>query len=163
MKILQQPVKAKRNEIIQVHFDKPVVVRLLSKSMFKKYKNGGRFQGQGGMYEDSPAKFTVPYDGLWHAVIEKKSHFNPINVSGRVELLPPEIRETPYFDPDAEEETPVLEDSTEELKNEWEDNVDDDDDDNDDDDNDDDAADDAADDADDVDEDDDDDDNDRKD
>lgn len=105
MKILQQAVKAKRNQIIQVHFDRPVVVRLLSRNMFPKYKNGGRYVSQGGHFEESPARFTVPYDGTWHAVIERESHFNPIEVKGRVEVLPPEIKEPAYFSEDDGQDT----------------------------------------------------------
>ena len=102
MKILQQPVKAKRNQIIEIIFDQPVVVRLLSKNMFPKYKNGAKHTGLGGFYEKSPAKFTVPYDGIWHAVIEKGSHSNPINVTGKVNVLRAEVHEKPYFVPDEE-------------------------------------------------------------
>ena len=109
MKILQQPLKVKRNQIIQVHFDKPVVVKLMSKNMFPKYKNGAKHVAQGGFFEQSPAKFTIPYDGIWHAVIEKGSHSNPINVEGRVEVLPPEIKERTYFNPDDDEPTAIEE------------------------------------------------------
>jgi hypothetical protein len=111
MKILQQPVKAKRNAIVQVHFDKPVVVKLISHNMFPKYKNGAKHVAQGGFYEQSPARFTVPYDGVWHAVIERGSHYNPIDVKGRVELLPPEIKERAYFDPNEGEEPALIEEA----------------------------------------------------
>jgi hypothetical protein len=125
MKILQQAVKAKRNAIIQVHFDTPVVVKLISRNMFPKYKNGAKHVAQGGRFEQSPAKFTIPYDGVWHAVIERESHYNPIAVKGRVELLPPEIKETAYFDANEDESVGIEEavpqeevDTTDELEDE---------------------------------------------
>jgi hypothetical protein len=137
MKILQQAVKVRKNQIIQVHFDKPVVVKLLSKGMFPKYKNGVRHVCQGGFFEHSPAKFTVPYDGVWHAVIEKGSYFNPLSVKGRVEILPPEIKEPVYFDNEPEEDkqeliaAPIIETEAEhadETNEEEEDDSEDDDD-----------------------------------
>jgi hypothetical protein len=86
MKILQQPVKARKGQVITVHFDQPTKVKLLKHNDFLKYKGGKTHNYRGGHYIDSPAVFPVPADGLWHAVIEKGTYNNPLNVTGSVEL-----------------------------------------------------------------------------
>lgn len=97
MKILQQAVKVKRHSRVNVHFDKPCTIYLMTEVNFKRYKDGASFRRLGGPFDKSPAEFVAPYDGTWHAVIERGSHFNPINVSGRVEVLAPLMKDTPYL------------------------------------------------------------------
>src|SRR5690606_17886564 len=97
MKILQQPIKVKRNSRVNVYFNKPCTVYLMTEVNFKRYKDGASFRRIGGEFKDSPAQFVAPYDGTWHAVIEKGSHFKPISVEGRVEVLPPVLKEKSYF------------------------------------------------------------------
>jgi len=107
MKILQQPIKVKRYSRVQVHFNRPCTVYLMTEVNFKRYKEGASFRRLGGQFEQSPAEFIAPYDGTWHAVIEKGSHFNPKPIEGRVEVLPPPRKETPYYI--SEEDTPKAE------------------------------------------------------
>ena len=102
MKILQQPVKVKRYSRVQVHFSRPCNVYLMTEVNFKRYKDGASFRRLGGHFDKSPAEFIAPYDGTWHAVIEKGTHFNPKPIDGRVEILPPPRKETPYFIGDEE-------------------------------------------------------------
>lgn len=113
MKILQQPIKVKRNSRVNVYFNKPCTVYLMTEVNFKRYKDGASFRRIGGEFKDSPAQFVAPYDGTWHAVIEKGSHFKPVSVEGRVEVLPPVLKEKSYFlDPDVD--VPTRSNSSEE-------------------------------------------------
>ncbi len=102
MKILQQPVKVKRGTRVIINFSEPTAVYLMTEVNFKRYKDGSSYRRLGGDYSESPVEFTAPYDGTWHAVIEKGTHTNPTNVTGSVELLPRLRKESTYFD--AEEE-----------------------------------------------------------
>lgn len=111
MKILQQPVKVKRHSRVHVHFSKPTTVYLMTDVNFKRYKEGASFKRLGGKFEKSPAEFVAPYDGTWHAVIERGSHYKPISIEGRVEVFSPLLKDTPFYEPDelgdAEKSTPV--------------------------------------------------------
>ncbi len=89
MKFLHKPFKARANDRITVSFSRPTKVILLHASQFKKYKKGQTYQYRGGFEEQSPVEFTVPFDGVWHAVIEKGSYKNPIQVDGNAELHRP--------------------------------------------------------------------------
>lgn len=91
MKILQKPLSAKCRQIVKVNFSKPTKVKLLSHENFEKYKKGKTHQYRGGFYEASPVEFEIPYDGVWHAVIEKGSFNNPLEVTGTVDLLQPRL------------------------------------------------------------------------
>jgi hypothetical protein len=126
MKILQQSVKVKRGSRVLVKFSKPTNIYLMTEVNFKRYKDGASFRRLGGEYKQSPAEFVAPYDGTWHAVIERGSHFNPIDVTGSVEVLPPLRKETPYFVADdaptpAFKEEEVIEDNRDTDEEEKED------------------------------------------
>ena len=54
---------------------------------FKKYKRGKTHKYYGGWQETSPVIFDVPADGLWHAVIEKGTYKQPIEVEGNAFVL----------------------------------------------------------------------------
>jgi len=97
MKILQQLIKVKRHSRVSVHFSRPCNVYLMTEVNYKRYKEGASFKRLGGPFEKSPAEFTAPYDGAWHAVIEKGSHVNPQPIEGRVEVLSPLMKEVPYL------------------------------------------------------------------
>ncbi len=86
MRFLHQRLKLKRKQMIKVHFSEPTNVKLLSAPEFKKYKLGKTHTYYGGAHTNSPASFEIPYDGIWHAVIEKGTYNNPIDVTGNVEL-----------------------------------------------------------------------------
>ncbi|MEQ8324611.1 MAG: DUF1883 domain-containing protein [Vicingaceae bacterium] len=98
MKILQQAVKVKRGSRVIITFSKPTTVYLMTEVNFKRYKDGSSFRRLGGKYDQSPVEFTAPYDGTWHAVIERGSHYNPISIEGSVEVLSPKRKEIPYFE-----------------------------------------------------------------
>lgn len=88
MKFLQKPFTAKAKDKIEVTFDKPTRVLLLESSQLDRYKKGRTYQYRGGAAEKSPVTFTVPFEAVWHAVIEKGSYNHPIDVKGNAQLIP---------------------------------------------------------------------------
>ncbi len=125
MKILQQPIKVKRHSRVNVHFSRPCTVYLMTEVNFKRYKDGASFRRLGGQFDQSPAEFIAPYDGTWHAVIEKGSHFSPQPIEGRVEVLSPLMKDIPYFTDDEDVEAIAADNSIEELAAESEEEVED--------------------------------------
>ena len=103
MKILQQKVQVKKGARIHVKFSRPATIYLMTEVNFKRYMEGRSFRRMGGEYTKSPAEFTAPYDGTWHAVIEKGAYKNPEPMEGSIEKLPPKRKEEVYFDPDIEQ------------------------------------------------------------
>ena len=89
MKFLHQPFEAKAQDKITVTFDQPTNVYLMHKLDFAKYKLGKACRYIGGKASTSPVEFTVPNDGTWYAVIEKGTHFNPLDVTGSAKLFRP--------------------------------------------------------------------------
>ncbi len=87
MRILQKPIKAKKGQQVEVTFSRPTKVKLLSAGEFKKYKRGKTHKYYGGWQETSPVVFTIPDDGMWHAVVEKGSYNDPIQVEGNAFLV----------------------------------------------------------------------------
>lgn len=88
MKFLYQIFTAKRGQKVKVNFSQPTSVKLFKDKQFDKYKKCRTNTYRGGKYEDSPAVFEIPSDGKWIVVIEKGTHYNPIDIEGSVELLP---------------------------------------------------------------------------
>lgn len=102
MKILSQTVSAKRKQILKVHIDQPTVVKYFTPENYRRYKKGLTHNFWGGYVESSPASFEIPRKGSYVAVIEKGSFKNPIEVTGRVEVCPPEFD---YLNGNPENET----------------------------------------------------------
>lgn len=91
MKILSKSVQAKRSEILKVHVDQPAVVKFLTPEDYKRYKKGKTHRYWGGYTEESPARFEVPRKGSYFAVVEKGTFSNPVDLTARVEVCPPEF------------------------------------------------------------------------
>lgn len=89
MKFLHRPFNAKANDRIKVTFSKPTKILLIHSEQFKNYKGGRTYTYRGGFMEKSPAEFTVPFPGTWHAVIEKGTYKNPLEVTGNAEIYTP--------------------------------------------------------------------------
>ncbi len=89
MKFLHQPFSAKAKDKVIVQFDKPTKVMLIHENQINKYKGGRSFQYRGGKAEKSPMEFEVPFDGVWHAVIEKGTYSRPVQVNGSAKLVKP--------------------------------------------------------------------------
>lgn len=88
MKYLHKQVKAGRNCVVLVTFDKPSKVMLLKDSDYRKYKGGKTYNYRGGFAENSPVKFILPEGATWHIIIEKGSYFNPTEINATVQVLP---------------------------------------------------------------------------
>jgi len=89
MKFLHQPFTAKKNDRIIVSFSEPTKVLLIHSSQFKNYKGGRTYQYRGGESDKSPVEFIVPAPGVWHAIIEKGTFKNPLDVTGNAKLVRP--------------------------------------------------------------------------
>lgn len=88
MKFLHKPFNAKKKDKIVVDFDKPTKVLMLHADEFKRYKAGRTYRYRGGAADKSPVEFTVPFDGKWHAVIEKGTFRHPLEVKGNAKRIP---------------------------------------------------------------------------
>lgn len=89
MKFLHKPFSAKAKDIITVTFSEATKVLLIHSSHFERYKKGLTYQYRGGFSKKSPVEFVVPTDGVWHAIIEKGTYQQPLQVTGNAELHRP--------------------------------------------------------------------------
>jgi hypothetical protein len=89
MKFLHKTFEAKRKEIIEVDIDQPTKVKFMTGREMKAYKMGKTHTYFGGLFEESPVRFVVPFDSLWNVVVEKGTHSNPLEVHAKCGLLPP--------------------------------------------------------------------------
>ena len=87
MKFLHKPIKAKAGDTIKVEFSRPTRVLLIYAGQFGRYKKGKTYEYRGGNSDQSPVEFNVPFEGIWHAVIEKGSFRNPLQVTGNAHLI----------------------------------------------------------------------------
>ena len=89
MKFLHKTFELKKREIIEVHIDKPTKVKFLTGRDMKHYKQGKTHSYYGGLFEESPVRFVVPYEAVWNVVVEKGSHREPLEVDAKCGVLPP--------------------------------------------------------------------------
>ena len=71
MKFLYRKYPAKKKEIIEVRTDQVATVKFMTAAEFKKYAGGRTHSYFKGQDVDGAICFTLPYDGVWHAVVEK--------------------------------------------------------------------------------------------
>jgi hypothetical protein len=89
MRFLYKPFEAKKKQIIEVEIDVPTKVKFLTGKEMKAYKQGRTHTYIGGLYEESPIRFVVPYDSVWNVVVEKGTHREPLEVNAKCHLTPP--------------------------------------------------------------------------
>ncbi len=89
MKFLHKTFELKKKEIIEVHIDVATKVKFMTGRDFKNYKLGKSYTYYGGLFEESPVRFVVPFEAVWNVVVEKGSYRNPIEVSAQCAVLPP--------------------------------------------------------------------------
>ncbi|MCB0770528.1 MAG: DUF1883 domain-containing protein [Flavobacteriales bacterium] len=89
MKFLYQSFEAKRKEIIEVEIDRSTKVRFMTGRNLKAYRQGRTFSYHGGLFEESPVRFVVPFDSVWTVVVEKGTYANPEEVHAQCKLLNP--------------------------------------------------------------------------
>ncbi|MBK7753155.1 MAG: DUF1883 domain-containing protein [Flavobacteriales bacterium] len=87
---------------------------------FKRYKNGRSFNFFGGTFEGSLVRFVLPYDSVWHVVVEKGTHYEPMDMNAQCRVLPPDRQvlssvalDAPAHVREAEEQAQILIDSAE--------------------------------------------------
>jgi hypothetical protein len=89
MKFLHQTFEAQRSEIIEVEIDTPTKVKFMTGRDLKAYKMGKTHSYFGGLFEESPIRFVVPYDGKWTVVVEKGTYNAPLEVKASCRLTVP--------------------------------------------------------------------------
>ena len=89
MKFLFRPFEAKRKEIIEVEIDQPTKVKFMTARDLKAYRQGKTYSFHGGLFEESPVRFVIPYDGVWNAVVEKGTYHQPMEVKAHCRRLSP--------------------------------------------------------------------------
>ena len=88
MKFLFRKYPAKKGEIIELGLSAPAPVKFMTASEFKKYTGSRTHTYYKGREEDGTIRFTLPFDNIWHAVVE-----NSDNVSATSKLCPPAPQE----------------------------------------------------------------------
>jgi len=89
MKFLTKAFEAKKKEIIEVAIDQPTKVKFMTGRDMKAYKLGKTYTYFGGLFEESPVRFVVPYDSMWNVVVEKGTFRSPLSVHASSTLVPP--------------------------------------------------------------------------
>lgn len=89
MKFLYRPFEAKRKEIIEVDIDQSTKVKFMTAKDLKSYRMGKTYSYHGGLFEESPVRFVIPYDGVWNAVVERGTFHEPIDVKASCRRLSP--------------------------------------------------------------------------
>lgn len=89
MKFLYRPFEAKRKEIIEVEIDQPTKVKFMTARDLKAYRQGKTYSYHGGLFEESPIRFVVPYDSVWNAVVEQGTFRSPLEVKASCRLMAP--------------------------------------------------------------------------
>lgn len=89
MKFLFRPFEAKRKEIIEVEIDQPTKVKFMTARDLKAYRMGKTYSYHGGLFEESPVRFVIPFDGVWNAVVEKGTYQQPMEVKANCRRLSP--------------------------------------------------------------------------
>lgn len=89
MKFLHKTYDAKKKEIIEVEIDQPTKVKFMTAKEYKAYTQGRTHTYFGGLYEESPVRFVVPYDAHWNVVVEKGTTREPLAVAASCRLAMP--------------------------------------------------------------------------
>jgi|GEM_PF-3517563 len=125
MKFLYRKYPAKKKEIIEVRTDPAAMVKFMTAAEFKKYAGGRTHSYFKGQDVDGAICFTLPYDGVWHAVVEKGMDpaMEQLTANCILRMPDPEMEQLPQsFEEEvdvitadgSEEQAVDMEDSTEE-------------------------------------------------
>lgn len=89
MKFLYRKYPAKKREVVEVMPSHSSAAKFMTAAEFKRYA-GGRthtyFRGQG----EDKIRFTVPFDGVWHVVLEKTKEGAAMDLRAQCRLCLPE-------------------------------------------------------------------------
>jgi len=89
MKFLHKTFELKKKEIIEVDIDVAAKVKFMTGRDFKNYKLGKTHSYYGGMFDESPVRFVIPFESVWNVVVEKGTFHNPVEVVAKCGVLPP--------------------------------------------------------------------------
>lgn len=81
MNFLHYEVKAGPGEVIQVNINRDANVRLLDPVNYAKYKLGKRYSATAGPETEGPIRFTPPFRGSWHLVIDMEGRSGTVRAS----------------------------------------------------------------------------------
>jgi len=100
MKFLHKTFELKKKEIIEVDIDVATKVKFMTGRDFKNYKLGKTHSYYGGLFDESPVRFVIPFESVWNVVVEKGTFRNPIEVNAKCGVLPPNstVRSTVAID-----------------------------------------------------------------
>ncbi len=90
MRFLYKKFQAKRKEIVTVEIDATTKVKFLTAHDFKLYQKGKTHRYYGGTFDEGTVKFVLPFDSVWHAVVEQGSYREPLEIQASCKLLPPD-------------------------------------------------------------------------
>ncbi len=93
MKFLYRKYPAKKKEIIEVRTDQGATVKFMTAAEFKKYAGGRTHSYFKGQDVEGAICFTLPYDGVWHAVVEKGADgaMDQLSANCRLRMPDPEM------------------------------------------------------------------------
>lgn len=86
MKFLYRKYPAKRHEVIEVDLSAPTTVKFMTAKEFKHYGAGRTHTYFKGHQEDNLIRFALPFDGIWHAVVENAQG----TIKATCKLCPPQ-------------------------------------------------------------------------
>lgn len=92
MKFLFRKYPAKKGEIIEVNLSSPAPVKFMTSAEFKKYTGSRTHTYFKGRDEDGILRFVLPFDSIWHAVVEKEDE----GISATCKLCPPSPQENRF-------------------------------------------------------------------
>jgi uncharacterized protein DUF1883 len=90
MRFLHKQYQAKKKDIVEVEIDRPAKVKFMTAFDLKNYKLGRTYKYYGGTFDESPVRFVVPFDANWNVVVERGTHYVPLDVQAQCRLLLPD-------------------------------------------------------------------------
>lgn len=93
MKFLFRKYPAKKGEIIEVNLSSPAPVKFMTAAEFKKYTGSRTHTYYKGRDEGGNLRFVLPFDSIWHAVVEKVDD----GISAKCKLCPPSPQENRFM------------------------------------------------------------------
>lgn len=85
MKFLYKKYPAKKGEVIEVELSAPAAVKFMTAAEFRNYAGGRTHTYYKGRIEDGLIRLRLPFDSVWHAVVEK----GDAGLTARAKLCPP--------------------------------------------------------------------------
>lgn len=101
MKFLYRKYPAKRGEVLEVEMSGSAPVKFMTAKEFKKYGAGRTHTYYKGREDGNIVRFELPFDGIWHAVVEKGE--SGLTATSRLRLPDPELSRLAAHRPEPEQ------------------------------------------------------------